>query len=74
MALLGRIILLVSAGFVIFVGIKLSQLSTVPPVPKLENEWWSSGVQSEIDTSIRPFKINVSQEVCMHKPIRFLIA
>ncbi|KAI4471871.1 epoxide hydrolase 1-related [Holotrichia oblita] len=63
MALLGRIILLASAGFIIFVGIKLSQLSTVPPVPKLENEWWASGKPSEIDTSIRPFKINVSQEV-----------
>lgn len=38
-------------------------LFEVPPLPKIEETWWGPGKPGKIDTSIRPFKINISEEV-----------
>lgn len=36
-------------------------LFSVPPLPELEETWW--GPKGDVDTAIRPFKINISEEV-----------
>lgn len=34
-----------------------------PETPQVENIWWGAGEPSKTDTSIRPFKINVADNV-----------
>ncbi|KAJ8948747.1 hypothetical protein NQ318_017916 [Aromia moschata] len=41
----------------------IKPLYDVPPVPQLKETWWGSGDPAQEDTSIRPFKINVSDEI-----------
>ncbi|XP_063244853.1 juvenile hormone epoxide hydrolase 1-like [Bacillus rossius redtenbacheri] len=41
----------------------LNLLTAVPPLPKLEAKWWGPGQPQKVDQSVRPFKINISQEL-----------
>lgn len=64
MGLLGKLLLLSAALSVVYVGIKVNKLLfEIPPLPKLENTWWGPGESGEDDTAIRPFKVNVPDEV-----------
>ncbi|KAK4877711.1 hypothetical protein RN001_010217 [Aquatica leii] len=44
-------------------GIKINSILEAPPIPNLENEYWGPGLSNEDDFSIKPFKINVSDQV-----------
>lgn len=37
-----------------------------PPIPQLKDEWWAGGTPKVQDESIKPFKIEVSDEVCQY--------
>ncbi|KAI4471858.1 epoxide hydrolase 1-related [Holotrichia oblita] len=63
MGLFARIFLVVSAISIILIGLKINRLLEVPPLPVLENTWWGPGDPKKVDTSIRPFKINIPQKV-----------
>lgn len=63
MAVTGKIVLLVSVLFVVFVAIKINSVLEVPPRPKFKDTWWGPGTQTNEDTSIKPFKINIPSEV-----------
>ncbi|GJQ78777.1 Jheh2 [Trypoxylus dichotomus] len=63
MGVLGKLFFLIIVGVAIFLGIKLNSLFQVPPLPHLENTWWAVGQPSKVDTSIKPFKINVPEKV-----------
>ncbi|CAG9824999.1 unnamed protein product [Phaedon cochleariae] len=55
-------LIVLGLGLVIFMKVK--PLLEVPPVPKIEDTWWGPGQPGKsVDTSIRPFKINVPDEV-----------
>nr|CAD7571340.1 unnamed protein product [Timema californicum] len=38
-------------------------LTATPPQPNLQSTWWGPGKARKMDESIRPFKINISQEI-----------
>lgn len=60
----GKLLFLFVLGTAIFIGIKLSALFEVPPIPNLDVDWWGPGQKpSKVDTSIKPFKINVPEKV-----------
>ncbi|RZC34647.1 juvenile hormone epoxide hydrolase-like protein, partial [Asbolus verrucosus] len=42
---------------------KFRQLFKIPPLPYLEDTWWGPRNKSEEDESIKPFTINVSDEI-----------
>ncbi|XP_066249914.1 juvenile hormone epoxide hydrolase-like [Euwallacea similis] len=39
------------------------KLNTIPPKPIIEEKWWGPGPSHQVDSSIRPFKIDFSNEV-----------
>lgn len=47
----------------ILLAYHIKKLLEPPILPKIENTWWSSQDPTEEDTSILPFRINVSDEV-----------
>ncbi|XP_023310063.1 juvenile hormone epoxide hydrolase 1-like isoform X2 [Anoplophora glabripennis] len=59
-----RVLVIASIG-VVLVGIYLKgkSLFEVPPLPQLEDTWWGPRDPSKEDGEIRPFKINVSDEI-----------
>ncbi|KAK5642983.1 hypothetical protein RI129_009150 [Pyrocoelia pectoralis] len=65
MSFTGKVFILSSATFIIYVGIQIYKYFQPPPLPLYdENEYWGPGNQpSKQDTSIKPFMINVSDEV-----------
>ncbi|GJQ78677.1 Jheh2 [Trypoxylus dichotomus] len=42
---------------------RINRLLEVPPLPVLEDVWWGPGEPRKVDTSIRPFKIDIPQKV-----------
>lgn len=42
---------------------KIKSALEYPEKPKINDIWWGAGEPSKTDTSIRPFKINVQEEV-----------
>ncbi|EFA00566.1 Juvenile hormone epoxide hydrolase 1-like Protein [Tribolium castaneum] len=60
---MGLIIKLVLVIITVLTAYQISKLFETPPVPKLENTWWGPRDPSKEDTAIKPFKINVSDEV-----------
>lgn len=64
MGLCGKLGLVIFAVAAVYVGLQINSLLEVPPVPKLEEVWWGPGGRpAEEDTAIKPFKINVPNEV-----------
>lgn len=55
--------LVILAVITVFAGYKINNLLQPPPPPKLDEPWWGSGDPSKQDTSIRPFQVNVSEQV-----------
>ncbi|XP_067008639.2 juvenile hormone epoxide hydrolase 1 [Anabrus simplex] len=45
------------------IGVLWSFISQPAPIPELEPTWWGPGAARKDDTTIKPFKINVSNEV-----------
>lgn len=36
------------------------------PIPDIEEKWWASGTPTEEDTSVKPFKVEASDEVRLY--------
>lgn len=47
----------------VFLSIKSKSYFNAPPLPKIEETWWGPGAPKQEDTTVRPFKIKVSDEV-----------
>lgn len=60
MGFIHRLIIIVVAAGAIFIA---KTLLKSPPIPHLEDEWWGGGKPVLKDQSIRPFKIEVSDQV-----------
>ncbi|KAI4471849.1 epoxide hydrolase 1-related [Holotrichia oblita] len=58
-----KIFLVIGGISVILIGLKINSLLEVPPMPVLEATWWGPGQAKEVDTSIRPFKIDIPEKV-----------
>lgn len=54
-------ILIVGLG--VFSYVKIKPIFDVPEKPDLGEPWWKVSKPTKVDTSIRPFKIQVSNEV-----------
>lgn len=39
------------------------KLTRVPPVPTIEEKWWGPGNALKEDSAIKPFKINIPDQV-----------
>lgn len=73
MSLLRKLVLLSTVILIVLIGIKINSLIQPPPVPKIdENQYWGPGNRpSKEDTTIKSFKISVSDEVSTKKQILF---
>lgn len=58
-----KLFFLTFTAFIVFAGIKIHSLLQPPPVPTFEDTWWGPGKPTKEDTSIKPFKIKVPDEV-----------
>ncbi|KAK9732161.1 Epoxide hydrolase N terminus [Popillia japonica] len=58
-----KIFLVISVILSILIGLKINSLLEVPPMPVLEETWWGPGQPKKVDTSIRPFKIDIPDKV-----------
>ncbi|KAI4471855.1 epoxide hydrolase 1-related [Holotrichia oblita] len=58
-----KIFLVIGGISVILIGLKINSLLEVPPMPVLEETWWGPGQAKKVDTSIRPFKIDIPEKV-----------
>lgn len=45
------------------IGLKIRKVFGAVSKPQLQDEWWGPGDARNVDTSIRPFKIEISQKV-----------
>lgn len=64
MALLGlKTGLFFAAMSTIYMLFKVKDYLYVPPIPAYEEQWWGPGEPHPVNESIRPFRINVSQEI-----------
>lgn len=59
----GVILTVLVAGFSVVVYLQVSSLYEVPPLPRLEDTWWGPRHPYKEETEIKPFKINISDEV-----------
>lgn len=59
-----------AALFVILTAItlysKIKPLVNYPEKPQVEDIWWGPGDASKVDTSIKPFKINIPDNVSFY--------
>ncbi|XP_049857938.1 juvenile hormone epoxide hydrolase 1-like isoform X3 [Schistocerca gregaria] len=63
MGALGRYGFFIVSTLGLFSAIFWTYISQVPPLPEIKPQWWGPGQPRAVDRSIRPFKINVSDEV-----------
>lgn len=63
MGLAGNLVALVFLLIAISVYFKIKPMFGYPEKPHVSDIWWGPSDLSSIDTSIKPFKINVSNEV-----------
>jgi hypothetical protein len=63
---MGLILKLVLAIITVFIAYQISKLYETPPIPNLEDTWWGPRDSSKEDTSIQPFKIDVSDTVSIN--------
>lgn len=55
---------------------KTKQLFSFPKKPIVEDTWWGPGKTSKAESSIKPFKINISEDVsmvCIHSEFFLII-
>lgn len=64
MGFCGKFTLIAVSSLAIFLGVKVNRtFFEVPSAPTLEETWWGPGQSTKEDTSIKPFKINVGEDV-----------
>nr|CAD7394413.1 unnamed protein product [Timema cristinae] len=63
MGLLQKILAIGIAITAISVWYLYKNLTATPPQLNLQSTWWGPGKARKVDESIRPFKINISQEI-----------
>ncbi|KAJ8938570.1 hypothetical protein NQ314_011429 [Rhamnusium bicolor] len=59
----GTLIAVVFAVAGVLLYLQVKTIFEVPPLPKLEDTWWGPRAPSREDTAIKPFKINVSDQI-----------
>jgi len=59
----GKISALLVAVLAVAAYITVKPMFDVPEVPQLEEKWWKVSKPTKVDTSIKPFKIQVSDEI-----------
>lgn len=57
----------------VLVFLELRPIFQVPPKPELGEKWWGPGEPGKEDTSIKPFKINVPDEVNINSSCRIIV-
>ncbi|XP_030760517.1 juvenile hormone epoxide hydrolase 1-like [Sitophilus oryzae] len=50
-------------SFALGLGFIYLKLTHVPPLPQVENTWWGPGSSRKDDVAVRPFKIDIPEEV-----------
>ncbi|KAK5642946.1 hypothetical protein RI129_009113 [Pyrocoelia pectoralis] len=63
MAFFKKVFLLSFTIFTIYLGIKINSLLQLSPLPKLGSEYWGPGKSTKDSDAIRPFKINVPEQI-----------
>ncbi len=59
MAFLRKLLLIGGALFAVF----LAQLFKTPPIPQIKDQWWGEGNPKLQDETIKPFQIDIPDEV-----------
>ncbi|KAG5881781.1 hypothetical protein JTB14_033141 [Gonioctena quinquepunctata] len=61
---MARKVLLLSALVVVFLGYKIKSVLEPPPLPPpLEEVWWGPGQPGSVKPTVKPFSINISENV-----------
>ncbi|XP_031346451.1 juvenile hormone epoxide hydrolase 1-like [Photinus pyralis] len=63
MGFLRKVFLLLFTTFIVYLGIKIHSSLQLPPLPNFDNEYWGRGKPTKDDIAVRPFKINVPDQV-----------
>lgn len=63
MGVFTKLFLLVILPLAILIASIYLKLNKVAPLPVLEEKWWGPGLAHKQETTIIPFKIDVSREV-----------
>lgn len=58
-----KVFFIILSIFILYLGYKISVLLEPRPLPTLENEWWGPGKPKIPKSDVRPFVINISDEV-----------
>ena len=59
MAFIRKLLLIFGA----LAAIYIAQLFKIPPIPQIKDEWWGEGNPKLQDETIKPFKIEIPNEV-----------
>ncbi|KAK5642977.1 hypothetical protein RI129_009144 [Pyrocoelia pectoralis] len=63
MSFLKKLFLLLFTIFIIYLGITINSSLELPPLPNFDSEYWGPGKSIKDSDAIRPFKINVPDQV-----------
>lgn len=64
MGAITKILLLSGVIGAVYIGYVVKEMLEPPPLPVLKDDvWWGPGEARKVDESIRPFKIQISNEV-----------
>lgn len=63
MGLAGKFIAVFTVLIAFTLYSKIKPMMNYPERPDIEDIWWGSGDPSKVDTSIKPFKINIPDDV-----------
>ncbi|XP_017768877.1 PREDICTED: juvenile hormone epoxide hydrolase 1-like [Nicrophorus vespilloides] len=59
----GKFLFIVASLIAVFVGVKIKECSKSPPIPTVPEPYWGPGKEVKDDTTIKPFKVNISDNV-----------
>lgn len=57
------VVALIAAALSVIIYFQLKPIFELPQIPEVEEIWWGRGDPKKTDTKIRPFKIDISDEV-----------
>lgn len=66
MGLFGNLVGFVAILTAVTLFLKIKPILTPPAKPQIDDIWWGPGDPSNMDTSIKPFMINISGDVSTH--------
>lgn len=59
----GKLLTVLVVIFAVLAYFVIKPMLDVPKVPNLGEKWWKTGKPTKVDTSIKPFKVQVSDEI-----------